>query len=163
MTQQGHSRPDRDYDARDALADAAASTHATADRVRSPWWYHAGLGVVMGAIVLALGFDLAAPAKLAISAGALAAVVALALTFRRVTGMWWGPAQLGPRARTAWIATIVVVVVAMAVVFLVEGRTMPVILLAIATGVLTAAGGFVVDSRLRDDIRAGDATLARAA
>lgn len=150
------------YDPASALADAAQSRNALADRLITPWWYHPVIGVPLGAMFALM--DAPFPARIASVVVACAALGWAVAQYRRQTGLWVGPRETGPRSRPAWIACATVLGLLMvAVIANLWVWHLP--YLGVVCGVLVAlvyvVGGRITDDALRADIRAGQDRIAR--
>ncbi len=150
-----------DYTAHTALQDAADARERSAARVVTPWWYHPTLGVALTLILV--GIAVAPTAQIVFWAlTSIALSLALSLLYRRITGVWVGPAQTGPRSRPVWLAFGAVVVAALgaaAAIRATEAAPWLTALLAATVILATVVLGRMTDAALRADIRAGDTTL----
>jgi len=146
-------RPSAD-DARAALDGLSADGARLAERIVTPWWYHAALGL----IVAVFGFSQALPGPEAtvLVALAIVAIPALVLTYRQVYGVTLvEPA--GPRSRRVLIVSIGIMVLVFA-----AGLGIRLAALAPAWGLIPAVTGFLMtvvvgrhyDDVLRDEIAA---------
>lgn len=146
------------YDPAAALSDVAATRGAVADRLVTPWWYHALLGANLGFLmaVVATGpeglwFTVACAASLLLS-------LFLINQYKRVTGTWISLSECGPASRRLWIAFGVVIVVALVAAFVVRdlgGSLLWAAILAVICAVTTVIMGRRIDVLIRDEIRAG--------
>lgn len=147
------------YDPLTALQDVDDSRAAIAERLVTPWWYHPCLGLVLAALVVAVGARLPAPATLGIEAVAVVALGVLVSSYKRLTGLWVSLQSAGPRARRAWavyaIPTVVCVLAAAAL-----SPWLPLWVLGLLAGVVlvaTVVCGRHMDDVLREEIRSGEA------
>lgn len=153
-----HSASPEQYDATHALADAAAARESIARRLTTPWWYHPILGLNLAALVLVTAF---VPLGVALAIAIVASVaVSLALVklYQRVTGLWIGPQDAGPRSRRVWLGYAVVISLVMLIaVFARTGiLALPawtVWLAAAVSLVATVVLGRRMDELLREEIR----------
>jgi len=144
-----------------ALQDAANARERSAGRVLTPWWYHPALGVAVALILV--GVAVAPTTQIVLwSVASIAISLSISFLYRRITGIWVGPAQTGPRSRPVWLAYRVVVVAgigaAAAIRFTQAPPALPA-LLAVTIFLTTVILGRWTDAALRADIRAGDATF----
>lgn len=149
------------YTPENALRDADEARDHAAARLVTPWWYHPILGVA--AAISLLGLALAPDGQTSfwpiVSIGIM---VALIWAYRKITGVWVGPSQSGPRSRPIWIAYTIILVGAYVAALMVRYTAAPAglaVLLAVALVVVTVLLGRRLDEALRADIRAGDTTL----
>ena len=149
----------RSYDPAAALGDTTAARHRMAERMITPWWYHPVLGLAAGFFALALAWG----SGLVVMVGAAAVLgvgFALKYVYQRMTGLWIGPEQLGPRSgRWFWGYMALLAAVLLFVVFAEDlkapGWTVPAGAAVLLVGTIVL--GRTMDSRLRAEIRTGAA------
>jgi hypothetical protein len=140
----------------EALNIIAETRAAAADRLITPWWYHPIFGLLLADYVLGVSLG-TTPAKLTASLVFIAASLALATTYRRLTGVWVSGFDAGPAGRWAKALGALVGIAALGGWAIASWTqvTWPVWCLA----VLALAGGVVLgrrfDSALRAQLRAG--------
>lgn len=150
------------YDATHALADVAAARDSIARRVRTPWWYHPILGLNLAALILITSFVSSGVALVVAAVASIAVSLGLITLYQRITGLWIGPQDAGPRSRRLWI--VYGVVIALAMLSAVLARTGILVLpawtlwLDAAVALLaTVVLGPRLDDLLREEIRASGA------
>ncbi|MEU6857370.1 hypothetical protein AB0B28_00635 [Glycomyces sp. NPDC046736] len=148
-----HMNPE---EARAALAAVEQSRSEVADRLVTPWWYHPILGILVGGLSAVAGSG----AGLAIVWGAVAlfgiGIYLLATAYRRLTGVWVGGYEGGPRSRrSVMVATVVGVAIVGtgAVVGLGLDLWWPSTVAGVVVAVLTVVWGRRFDALLRADLR----------
>lgn len=152
------------YDPQDALADVAASRASVADRLVTPWWYHPILGACIAAIVLVNAFDLVNLVKIVVALAAAASMGLLVGAYQRITGLWVDMRNLGPVSRRWWLAYcgVIFVVVGVPLLPTFTDQALPTwlaIAFTVVAFVATVVLGRRIDSAMREEIRAGRATL----
>ena len=163
---ESHNDRSLDYPPLDALADAAASRRAVADRLITPWWYHPALGAITALIVAVNALEL--PDLVVIGATILGAagMGGLVGAYRRTTGLWVDLGNAGPRSRRWWVlyAVILASTIGAALVASVTPLSYPAwfaVALTVITFIATVVLGRRIDAVLREEIRSGDAALPR--
>lgn len=101
-------------------------------------------------------------ARLVVTVAALLAIGVLVRLYRRLTGVWIGPQQAGPRARRPWI--LLVLIMAVCLLLALAAHALPGTLiwgavLAVVGWVSMIVLGRRFDDGLRADIRAGQADV----
>ncbi|GAB48873.1 hypothetical protein [Mobilicoccus pelagius] len=153
------------YDPAQALADAGTSRQAAADRLVTPPWYHPVLGANLAVLVLAAALPLPTVTLVLVALGSMLVSAALIHRYQRLTGVWIGPAQAGPRSRLLWALYALAIAAAMAVAILVRAQQLPVgwaWVAAAVSAVGTVVLGRRIDATLRDEIRGGRAAAPEA-
>jgi hypothetical protein len=138
-------------EARASLEDVHRMEADLADRLVTPWWYYPGLGLVEALIVSSMAFPDALSA-LALVVG-VAGIGLLASAYRRLTGLGMSN-QYFALARAWNIALLVVILVAIAVVLLVD-RPVVTAGTAVVVFVATVVLGRRADSAVRYRLRHG--------
>lgn len=82
------------------LAVIAQARAAVADRLITPWWYHPILGLLLAGYVLGVSLG-TIEVKLTVSLSFMAACLALAAIYRRLTGVWVSGLDAGRAGRWA--------------------------------------------------------------
>jgi len=154
-----------DYDPAQALSDVATSREAAAARLVTPWWYHPILGANLGALALAVALPISTVAVIAVCLASAIVSVTLAHIYQRLTGVWIGPNECGPRSRSLWLAfafVIALVLVAAGLVHLLHLSSVWAWAVAAVCVVSTIVIGVRLDATLREEIRAGEVAVPRA-
>ncbi len=155
------TNPSAEYSAHAALQDAADARERSAARTVTPWWYHPTIGLAL--VLIVVGVAVAPEAQIVFWAlASIALSLAASFAYRRLTGIWVGPAQTGPRSRPVWIAfaaTLLAALGAAGAIRVTEGPPWLTALLAVVVFLATVILGRRTDAALRADIRAGDTTL----
>lgn len=136
----------------DALSDVRRDSERLAQRVTTPWWYH----VALAAITMALVGAIAAPFTLTsiLIAGAVIALAALGVLYRRVSGLDI-PMPAGPRSTRMFRLVMVLLVVTMGaalVIYIAEWSRWWVLIPVVAVGIGVWLLGVAYDRALRDDL-----------
>ena len=88
------NRLDRD-DAAAQLAALQADRAQLADRLVQPWWWDAGLGLLLFALLASYSFH-DTRVTLAVLVVVLAGFGALMAVYKRLSGTWWDARRVGP-------------------------------------------------------------------
>lgn len=146
------------YDAAQALSDVNSSREAAAARFRTPAWYHPLLAANVAFLTLLVAQRPEFPWFLAGCALSIAISLGLALAYKRITGLWIGPAEVGPRGRALWITYALVLAAVLVAAFFVDANGLD-RLYALALGGIgfgaTWMTGLRLDDTVREEIRAG--------
>jgi hypothetical protein len=141
--------------AREALRALEVDRAALAERVRSPWWYHLVLGVIVAAFAASPAVESTSTRSMLVTF-ACVGLVFLVLAYRRVTGFSVSRAA-GPRSR----ARVVAVLVAVALLFLASmvlaatGAVAWVLAVAAAAFLAVLVGGRDYDRVYGEELRRG--------
>ncbi|MFJ8626470.1 hypothetical protein ACIRD3_27030 [Kitasatospora sp. NPDC093550] len=147
----GPSQPDSARAALDAVADARA---LVADRVRTPWWYHLGLGAALAAWFVSMSLRAATwgtPAFVLV-------VLGLAWALRESTGVSFAALTATPATRRLYAGYLLALVVLAAAGMSLEWGAdvrWAIAAAGLVIGALTVAVGYRADAAARRDIRAG--------
>lgn len=153
------------FAADEALAQVQSAREQMARRVTTPAWYHPCLGCVEGLLIFSMSFPTSGwgtAARLVVAIAALAAIAVLVRVYRRLTGVWIGPKQAGPRARRPWIWLVLIMVVCLLLALAAQvlpGSMIWGALLAVVGWASMVVLGRRFDDGLRADIRAGQADV----
>lgn len=79
------------------LAVIAQARAAVADRLITPWWYHPVFGLLLAGYVLGVSLG-TTPVRLIVALLFMAACLALAVAYRKLTGVWVSGLDAGGRA-----------------------------------------------------------------
>lgn len=149
-----------EYDPATALTDVQQARTQSAVRLVTPWWYHPVLGAAIP--ILLLGIALASDQQFLLAMLlAVGLVVADVWAYTKLTGIWIGPGQAGPRSRRIWFGFAVLLVVLLLVAVSARVFELPWLGLAAALIGLTCVVlvGRRLDGALRAEIRRGDIDL----
>ncbi|MFF3445134.1 hypothetical protein [Streptosporangium sp. NPDC002721] len=153
-TSSGPASPDPAA-ARAALDSVTAMRARTAERVTSPWWYHAGLGLAMAGACLSISMRWA---SYGVPLFLILVPFALTVALKRSTGLSLDRYTSTPEARRLYgLYMLPVVVVAGIAMYLEWGAGVygAVAVAGVPIGILTVVMGYRVDEALRADLRAG--------
>ncbi|MEU4834828.1 hypothetical protein [Streptosporangium sp. NPDC023615] len=141
--------------ARAALDSVAEMRAHTAERITSPWWYHAGLGVAMAGACISISMRWA---SYGVPLFLILVPFALTAALKRSTGLSIDRYTSTPGARSAYGLYMLPVLVVVGFAMYLEwgaGVYGAVAVAGVLIGVFTVVMGYRMDEALRADVRAG--------
>ncbi|GHF28211.1 hypothetical protein GCM10018790_02020 [Kitasatospora xanthocidica] len=149
-----NSGPSDPRSVRAALDSVADARSRAADRVRTPWWYHAGLGAALAAWFVSMSL------RAATWSGAVFVLVVLGLgwALRQSTGVSFAALTATPATRRLYAGYLLALVVLAAAGMTLEWGAdvrWAIAGAGLVIGALTVVVGYRADAAARRDIRAG--------